>query len=101
MFFSWTVYRMPTIFRVSLAALLLSSLTIAGCATSPAPSGTPQPSAPVSATAPSSESQKLQALFDEYFGETLKLNPILATSIGDTRYNDRFVVGIAPAVIEQ
>ena len=74
---------------------------MAGCASSPAPSGTPQPSAPVSTTAPSSESQKLQTLFDEYFEETLKLNPILATSIGDTRYNDRFVVGIAPEVIEQ
>jgi uncharacterized protein (DUF885 family) len=82
---------------------LLLSMALAGCASPPAPSSVPQASTPA-ATAPAvatSESQKLQALFDEYFEETLKLNPILATSIGDKRYNDRFVVGIAPEVIEQ
>ena len=55
-------------------------------------------SAPQSAPAPASaESVKLQRVFDDYFEEYLQLNPILATSIGDPRYNDRFVVSISPA----
>jgi uncharacterized protein (DUF885 family) len=45
------------------------------------------------------ESARLHALFDEYFEELLRQNPLLATSIGDPRYNDRFVVGIAPEAI--
>ena len=42
------------------------------------------------------ESKKLQELFDGYFEEYLALNPLLATSIGDPRYNDRFEVSISP-----
>jgi uncharacterized protein (DUF885 family) len=45
------------------------------------------------------ESQKLNAIFDEYFEEYLQQNPLLATSIGDPRYNDRFVVSISPEAI--
>ena len=72
------------------------AVTLGACAGGPATA----PEAAPAATA-QSESQRLHALFDEYFEEKLKLDPILATSIGDRRYNDRFVVGIAPAVIEQ
>ena len=57
-----------------------------------------QPRLPRS-TAAQAESQKLNAIFDEYFEEYLQQNPILATSIGDPRYNDRFVVGISPEAI--
>lgn len=32
---------------------------------------------------------------EEYYDEVLALNPVLASSIGDTRYNDRYVVGFA------
>lgn len=42
------------------------------------------------------ESRKLAELVDAYFEEQLKLNPLLATSIGDPRYNDRFEVTISP-----
>jgi len=42
------------------------------------------------------ESENLQQLFDAYFEEYLALDPLLATSIGDPRYNDRFEVSIAP-----
>jgi uncharacterized protein (DUF885 family) len=45
------------------------------------------------------ESARLHALFDGYFEELLRQNPLLATSIGDPRYNDRFVVDIAPEAI--
>ena len=41
-----------------------------------------------------SESQRLAALFDAYFEDYLRLNPVLATSIGDPRYNDRFAAHI-------
>jgi uncharacterized protein (DUF885 family) len=49
------------------------------------------------ATPASAESVRLQRILDDYFEEYLKLNPILATSIGDPRYNDRYVVSISPA----
>ncbi|MEL7450074.1 MAG: DUF885 domain-containing protein [Pseudomonadota bacterium] len=37
------------------------------------------------------------ALFADWFEESLKQNPILATSIGDARYNDQFPNFIGPA----
>jgi uncharacterized protein (DUF885 family) len=37
-----------------------------------------------------SESQRLARLLDAYWEEYLVLNPVVATSIGDPRYNDRF-----------
>ena len=56
--------------------------------------------APAAAPAPTaaSESARLGQVVDAYFEDLLRLNPMLATSIGDPRYNDRYVVGIAPAV---
>ncbi len=39
-------------------------------------------------------SAALAAIFDEYFEESLELNPLAATSIGDDRYNDRLAVRI-------
>jgi uncharacterized protein (DUF885 family) len=48
------------------------------------------------AEAATAESRKLADLVDAYFEEQLKLNPLLATSIGDPRYNDRFEVTISP-----
>jgi uncharacterized protein (DUF885 family) len=72
---------------------------LAACATE-----TPVAPPPVSAqagpvpaiAAVGSESQKLHELFDAYFEQHLELNPLLATSIGDPRYNDRFEVQISP-----
>jgi uncharacterized protein (DUF885 family) len=53
--------------------------------------------APAASVAPASaESQRLNELFEAYFEEWLQLNPLLATSIGDPRYNDRFEVMISP-----
>jgi uncharacterized protein (DUF885 family) len=84
-------------------SVLLSVVLAAGCASGPAPVPAPESSTsppPVAGEA-TTESQKLQRLFEDYFERLLELNPMLATSIGDPRYNDRFVVGIAPDVIEQ
>jgi uncharacterized protein (DUF885 family) len=59
---------------------------VSNAATTPAPA----------AEAATAESRKLADLVDAYFEEQLKLNPLLATSIGDPRYNDRFEVTISP-----
>jgi uncharacterized protein (DUF885 family) len=40
--------------------------------------------------------QQLNQLLDEYFEEYLKLNPVLATFIGDNRYNDSLPNSIGP-----
>ena len=48
------------------------------------------------ADARAAESRKLNEIVEAYFEEVLKLNPLLATSIGDPRYNDRFEVTISP-----
>ena len=50
----------------------------------------------VAEAAEPSEAERLAALFDAYFEDYLLLNPVLATSIGDPRYNDRFEVSITP-----
>jgi uncharacterized protein (DUF885 family) len=86
---------------LALAPAILLSITLSGCASGPGAATSSDAPPSTAGTVVSSESQKLQALFDEFFEEALKLNPILATSIGDPRYNDRFVVAIAPEVIEQ
>lgn len=66
---------------VGLAALALTSLVaVPGLAAEP------------SAT----EAGRLHRVFDDYFEDLLRQNPMLATSIGDPRYNDRFVVAIGP-----
>ena len=72
---------------VLIALLLAFGVSMASrAATTPAPA----------AEAATAESRKLADLVDAYFEEQLKLNPLLATSIGDPRYNDRFEVTISP-----
>ena len=39
---------------------------------------------------------ELDQLYDEYFEAYLELDPVLATSIGDPRYNDRYEISISP-----
>jgi uncharacterized protein (DUF885 family) len=51
---------------------------------------------PAASDAAVAEARKLNMLLEEYFEEILRLNPVLATSIGDPRYNDRFEVSISP-----
>ena len=46
----------------------------------------PRPTPPAGHAAPS---QQLDAMYEEYFEEQLKLNPTLATYLGDERYNDQ------------
>lgn len=78
--------------------LLAASLFMAGWAVVPA-SVLAAPAVAVAEDRAQAESKKLHAFFDEYFEAYLQQNPILATSIGDTRYNALFVVDIAPDAI--
>lgn len=71
---------------LTLAILVL----VAGCAA-------PPPEPPSAAAAPAeSQAELLDRLFAEHWEATLELNPVLATFIGDHRYNDRFTVSISP-----
>jgi uncharacterized protein (DUF885 family) len=57
-----------------------------------------QAAMPAAAAAPANaQARRLNALVEEYYEHYLELNPIVATSIGDPRYNDRFEVSISPA----
>ena len=74
------------------AAVLLSAC--AALAAAPATQAVGNETPPT--TTARSDAERLHALFDDYFERQLELNPLLATSIGDPRYNDRFEVSIAP-----
>ena len=52
---------------------------------------------PAATATAATEAAKQRQVFDQYFEELLQLNPLLATSIGDPRYNDRYEVQISPA----
>ncbi len=51
------------------------------------------------ATPESIEAARLHQIFEDYFEESLDLNPILATSIGDPRYNDRLPNFLGPEAV--
>jgi uncharacterized protein (DUF885 family) len=73
----------------SLLAAAGAALLTACAATPPAPAPA-SPSAPVSAPAPAqvaSPAAALEALYESFFEEQLRLSPVLATYLGDERYN--------------
>jgi uncharacterized protein (DUF885 family) len=55
----------------------------------------------VSAHAAPGEAQRLATLLDAYWEETLARNPVLATAIGDLRFNDQLPNSIGPAFIAE
>jgi uncharacterized protein (DUF885 family) len=77
---------------LALLAILVTGVVAAAVALAAPAAGAGTPVA----DQPAAESKKLQQLFDGYFEEYLALHPLLATSIGDPRYNDRFEVSISP-----
>lgn len=80
---------MPRVTVVMTAAVLLTA-----CATeSPAP---PAAQVPPAAAPVADAHAELATLLDRYFEELLELNPLLATFIGDNRYNDRLPNDIGP-----
>jgi uncharacterized protein (DUF885 family) len=62
---------------------------VAGCATQPTSHAPP-------AAASADAGQQLHTLLDAYFEDNLRLNPLLATYIGDNRYNDRLPNTLGP-----
>ena len=69
---------------------------MAACATqSPSPASETR-AATASAPAATSAGAELNVLVEAYFEELLALNPIMATYIGDKRYNDRLPNDIGP-----
>ncbi|HLT90286.1 MAG TPA: DUF885 domain-containing protein [Woeseiaceae bacterium] len=74
---------------------LVSLFLLLGCGgpEQPAEGERAQPSA--SAPAPDA-SARLAALVDEFFRRELEFNPVLATSIGDGRFNDRLANTLSP-----
>jgi len=79
----------PSFLLVAVAAL------VTACSAGPATvTGPDQPAA--AARPANAQAGRLNDLVEEYFERYLELNPLLATSIGDPRYNDRFEVSISP-----
>ncbi|MGE5198161.1 MAG: DUF885 domain-containing protein [Rhodospirillaceae bacterium] len=76
-------------------ALVVSCALLTACATQPPAPATPEPHA--AAVAPATDAgQQLHALFERYFEDTLRLNPVMATYIGDHRYDDQLPNTIGP-----
>jgi uncharacterized protein (DUF885 family) len=67
---------------------------LAACATPPP---APAPAAPIAVPAATRDAgTELHALFERYFEDQLRLNPLLATYIGDHRYDDSLPNSIGP-----
>ncbi len=64
--------------------VLALALTLAGAASAPVFADTPQV-----AVSQQAKAARLNALYDQYWEEVLKLNPVQATFQGDNRYNDQ------------
>ena len=82
--------------RTSTALLgIAMSITLQGCATAPS---APVAAAPVATTAAAATDtkQQLDALFENYFEDDLRANPLRATYIGDHRYDDQLPNSIGP-----
>lgn len=77
--------RPAAVSRLVLAAALSAALgPLLPAAAFAADAGTPAPRVTVQTKA-----EKLDRLYEQYWEETLKLNPLLATAQGDPRYNDQ------------
>lgn len=74
---------------------LAITLALGGCATPPA-----APETVAAAQTESDRATRLAALYEQWFEEGLKLNPLQATQIGDPRYNDQLPNLLAPAYRE-
>lgn len=69
------------------SALLTLLLVLTGCAT--------QPSGTATTSGAAGPNERFDQLAEQYFEEILSLNPLLATSIGDSRYDHLYVAGFS------
>lgn len=86
------MFRRPTWPAAALLAFL------AGCAGTPAGSPAESVAASRAGSPPTAAAATgaVQALFDDYWQEALALNPLQATFVGDTRYNDQLPNTLGP-----
>jgi uncharacterized protein (DUF885 family) len=77
--------------KMNLTLTLAAVLLLAGCGNPPATP--PLAAAPVPTESPA---EQLDRVLEEHWQATLELNPVMATFIGDHRYNDRYPVTISP-----
>jgi uncharacterized protein (DUF885 family) len=80
----------------SLLALTMT-VVLSACA---APERAATTAEPISAAQPS-RAARLDALYESYFEDSLQLNPLQATQLGDRRYNDRLPNMLTAAFREQ
>ena len=66
------------------------TLAISACAPTPRPDASPMVQTPASEMVVD-KAAKLDALYEDYWQQSLKMNPVMATYIGDERYNDQLV----------
>jgi len=85
---------MPHRVLLAVAVAALVSACAAPAGTPAGPAGVAQSAAP--AAPATDEARRLNELVEAYFEVQLELRPLLATSIGDRRYNDRYPVSISP-----
>jgi uncharacterized protein (DUF885 family) len=78
--------EIPMTARPSFVLALAIATALAGCATTP---GTPTASRNRGNLVASDKATQLDHLYDQFWEEGLKLNPIQATFQGDPRYNDQ------------
>ena len=83
------------IFHRSLALAASCALLTACAAQSPVPAAMERPAAAVASAADAGK--QLHALFERHFEDMLRLNPVMATYIGDHRYDDQLPNSIGPA----
>jgi uncharacterized protein (DUF885 family) len=84
-------------FRTHTSILVFAvTLALQGCVSAPpSPTATKAPDAQSPAKATDTRRQ-LDALFESYFEDNLRANPLLATYIGDHRYDDQLPNSIGP-----
>ena len=81
---------------------VLIALVLAACgseqptAQSAAQAGTPAATAQTQAADPATIAKGVNALFEQYFEQSLELNPIQSTFLGERRYNDRLPNMLSP-----
>ena len=80
-------------------------LVLYGCGQEPSPERSPEPRPETGLDAPQQAAEEasaeLSALVEEFFERELEMNPLLATSIGDDRYNGRLANDLTPEYRQQ
>ncbi|MFT4938176.1 MAG: hypothetical protein ACI88A_001200 [Paraglaciecola sp.] len=82
--------------KTSLSILIVFTLGLGGCQIQNTSNQAEAVDAVFSAQDLQNESTKLASVLDNYFAESLEMNPIYATFVGEHKYNDKFSPPITP-----